>query len=80
MIPEWAVEEFQTLDLGDTRRDSRLIKILADLVPQPTVSLLAAVGGSRAETEVISASDSIQTLAPAALSNSCALLRCAALT
>lgn len=53
MIAEWVVEEFQTLDLGDTRRDSRLIKILADLAPQPTVSLPAAVGGGRAETEAV---------------------------
>ena len=42
MIPEWVVEEFQTVDLGDTRRDDRLIKVLADLVSQPTVSLPAA--------------------------------------
>lgn len=53
MIPEWVVEEFQTLDLGDTRRDARLIKILADLAPQPTVSLPTAVGGGRAETEAV---------------------------
>ena len=31
MIPEWVVEEMQTVDLGDARRDARLL-----VVPQPT--------------------------------------------
>ena len=53
MIPEWVTEEFQTLDLGDARRDKRLMSLLADLAPQPTVSLPAAVGGGRAETEAV---------------------------
>ena len=35
MIPEWVVEEMQTVDLGDARRDARLLVVLADLVPQP---------------------------------------------
>ena len=53
MIPEWVTEELQTLDLGDARCDMRLMKVLADLAPQPTVSLPAAVGGGRAETEAV---------------------------
>ena len=53
MIPEWVVEELQTLDLGDARRDRRLMTVLADLAPQPSVSLPAAVGGGRAETEAV---------------------------
>ena len=53
MIPEWVTEELQTLDLGDARRDARLRSLLADLAPQPTVSLPAAVGGGRAETEAV---------------------------
>lgn len=53
MIPEWVTEELQTLDLGDTRRDDRLRLLLADLTTQPTVSLPAAVGGGRAETEAV---------------------------
>ena len=53
MIPEWMTEELQTLDLGDTRRDDRLRSLLADLTTQPSVSLPAAVGGGRAETEAV---------------------------
>ncbi len=53
MIPEWVIEELQTLDLGDSRCDQRLMTVLADLAPQPTVSLPAAVGGGRAETEAV---------------------------
>ena len=53
MIPEGVVEEWQTLDLGDARRDQRLMTLLADLAPRPSVSLPAAVGGGRAETEAV---------------------------
>ena len=53
MIADWVSEEMQTADLGDTRRDERLKRILTDLAMQPVVSIPAAVNGGRAETEAV---------------------------
>lgn len=41
----WAQQEFETLDLGDARRNLRLIKLVDDLSAQPTGSIPLACGG-----------------------------------
>src|SRR5512147_660174 len=41
----WAQQEFETLDLGDARRNFRLIKLVDDLSAQPTGSIPLACGG-----------------------------------
>ena len=51
MIPEWVAEELKTVDLGDKRCDKRFKRVLAEFATQPTISIPAAVGGGRAETE-----------------------------
>ena len=41
----WAEQEFSGLDLGDKRRDKRLIKLVDDLSAQPALSIPQACGG-----------------------------------
>ena len=41
----WAQQEFETLDLGDARRNLRLIKLVEELSAQPTGSIPLAWGG-----------------------------------
>ena len=41
----WAQQEFETLDLGDARRNLRLIKLVDDLSAPPTGSIPLACGG-----------------------------------
>ena len=41
----WAQQEFEALDLGDARRNLRLIKLVDDLSAQPTGSIPLACGG-----------------------------------
>src|SRR5512144_1260339 len=41
----WAQQEFETLELGDARRNFRLIKLVDDLSAQPTGSIPLACGG-----------------------------------
>ena len=64
MIPEWVVDEMQTVDLGDARRDARVRVVLADLAPQPSVSLPAAVGGGRAETDAVCEAEGSRVFRP----------------
>src|SRR5947209_7746026 len=40
----WAATELQTLDLGDTRRNRRLLRMVEDLAAQPTASIPQACG------------------------------------
>jgi len=41
----WAAEEFADLDLGDARRNKRLIKLAQDFARQPMASIPSACGG-----------------------------------
>ncbi|PTT77216.1 IS4 family transposase [Pelomonas sp. HMWF004] len=41
----WAAEEFGTVDLGDKRLNSRLVKLAEQLAAKPTASIPAACGG-----------------------------------
>ncbi len=36
---QWVAEELRFTDLGDARRNRRLVKIVEDLAAQPTVSV-----------------------------------------
>jgi hypothetical protein len=47
----WVEEEMATVDLGHKRRNDRLKLVIGDLAAMPAVSIPAAVGGGRAETE-----------------------------
>ena len=38
----WVTEELKYADLGDTRRNKRLVKIVEDLADQPNVSVAKA--------------------------------------
>ncbi len=52
----WVTEELKYADLGDTRRNKRLVKIVEDLADQPNVSVISvisyqlSVGANRAES------------------------------
>lgn len=41
----WAAAEFQSMDLGDKRRDQRAIKLIERLTERPTASILGACNG-----------------------------------
>ena len=41
----WAADEFATVDLGDKRLNSRLVKLAEQLGAKPTASIPAACGG-----------------------------------
>lgn len=41
----WAAEEFADLDLGDARRNKRLIKLAQDFVREPMAGIPSACGG-----------------------------------
>ena len=41
----WAAEELAGLELGDERRNRRLMKLMEDLAAQPTASIPLASGG-----------------------------------
>jgi len=38
----WAEEELKSTDLGDRRREQRLVTIVEDLIAQPNASVLQA--------------------------------------
>jgi hypothetical protein len=40
----WAVQELQYADLGDVRRNKRLIRLVSDLAAQPNASVTQASG------------------------------------
>ena len=40
----WAAEELQYADLGDMRRNKRLIRLVSDLAAQPNASVTQASG------------------------------------
>jgi len=44
-MEKWAAEELQQADLGDARRNKRLVRIVEDLAAQPTSSVPQACGG-----------------------------------
>jgi hypothetical protein len=44
LIEQWPISEFQSLDLGDKRRNERLIRLVAALGGQPGASLPVALG------------------------------------
>ena len=52
----WVTEELKYADLGDTRRNKRLVKIVEDLADQPNVSVISvisyqlSVGANRTES------------------------------
>jgi hypothetical protein len=41
----WAAEELQYADLGDVRRNKRLIRLVSDLAAQPNASVTLFVRG-----------------------------------
>jgi Transposase DNA-binding/Transposase Tn5 dimerisation domain len=44
VVPDWVVEEFGGLDLGDTRREGRVLEVVTQLAGRPGASLPAACG------------------------------------
>src|SRR6266849_6773069 len=38
-IPDWVIEEFGGVDLGDTRREERLLEVVTQLAARPAASL-----------------------------------------
>jgi hypothetical protein len=51
MVASWVEEEVGAVDLRDQRRNARLKRVVSDLAARPSLSIPAAVGGGRAETE-----------------------------
>lgn len=49
-MENWAAQELQHADLGDARRNKRLIRIVEDLASQPTTSVPQACGNVAATT------------------------------
>ncbi len=47
-MEKWAEQELATVDLGDARRNKRLIRLVEDLAAQPTSSVPQACGNSAA--------------------------------
>ena len=55
-MKEWAKEELKYVDLGDRRRNCRLVKIVSDLAAQPESSVPQASGdwaGTKAEGRIL---------------------------
>jgi hypothetical protein len=48
LIEQWPISEFQSIDLGDKRRNERLIRLVAALGGQPGASLPVALGNEAA--------------------------------
>ncbi len=44
VVPDWVVEEFGGLDLGDKRREGRVLEVVTQLAGRPGASLPAACG------------------------------------
>jgi hypothetical protein len=44
LIEQWPISELQSIDLGDKRRNERLIRLVAALGGQPGASLPVALG------------------------------------
>jgi Transposase DNA-binding/Transposase Tn5 dimerisation domain len=51
VLPEWVVDEMETVDLGDKRLNRRMQEVLTQLAARPTASIPAACGGGRADME-----------------------------
>lgn len=45
MVADWVLEELADVDLGDKRRNRRLLSVVSDLAEHPTASIPAACGG-----------------------------------
>ncbi|QEG02811.1 Transposase for transposon Tn5 [Stieleria maiorica] len=50
MVSQWVIDELETVDLGDKRRNERLAEVLSAMAGLPSKSIPAAVGAGHNET------------------------------